>query len=165
MNHPQPTIPDSVKEVLDAQKSPRVRVIWEPTKPRWEVWIELIDNSHPNNRFYKSLKGRRRDRYIDGTWWRFLQTWCFKHPRTKKDIGFCPLDNRFLRALHEVDTFKNRLFYEEEIEAREQEKEQKSRKERLETFSGVEEYYSDWDNPIISPGATGTKADWRHRIR
>jgi hypothetical protein len=111
------------------------------------------------NRFARS----ERDLYLDGSWYRFLQTWCFVDERGL-DRGYAPIDQRFLRSLRLVDVFLNRRWFEDNIETPEQQKEVQELLQVKEAAADSERYYSHFDSPIIAPYIKGG-SDWRHKIR
>lgn len=165
ITQPEPVIPDSIADEL-ATEYPLVLPRWNSKKylnpndtydGRWEVWIKLVENTHSLNRFSISKK----DLFQDGCIYRKLQTWAFAN-KFDEDIGFCPLDERFIRSLRLVDTFRNRTFYEDVYEDFLYKKDQQKTKDiRSMAASARDEYYK-LDNPIIG---RYTKGNWRYQIR
>lgn len=144
---PAPTIPTSVSEDLP----PLLRLLWNRRNHcanRWEIWAELVPNTHSLNRFPISSK----DIHLDGSLWRFVQTWQYD------DGSFCPLDQRIISSARQADTFRNRRFYEDHVERPGPD----SAAQAKELAYHARHRYFNLDNPIVGPA---TKGSWRHRIR
>lgn len=162
---PAPTIPPGVQDDLDAM-TPGVFLVWNSAwenrgtedqpvwEPRWEIWCELTDVSHPDARHQLS------DKDVWNTdaqcWMRFLQTY------ETAEGDFAPADERLIVGLQLADTWSNRRFYEDWVEGAYDAQQASLAKARRETIIGHSEYYDNYDRPVIGPGTGG---DWRWRIR
>ena len=124
---------------------------------RWEVFVRLEANSHPNNKFHISKKDLR----LNGHVYRFLQTWCERDGKGL-DSGYAPIDSRFTSVLYQADTFRNRRWYEDEVEAPEELAELKSRMAMRDMATDTYRYYKNMDSTTFG---RYTKGDWRHKIR
>lgn len=162
---PAPTLPSSVQEALE-REHPLVKLIWNPRalksgesyEGRWEIWVQLADNTHEHNRFV----GSRKDLRFGDQKYRFLQTWC-QRDRTGYDQGFAPIDHRLLRSLALADSFANRRWYEDNVELPEEDRERRAMLDIKQAAVDTQSYYRNLFNPTV--GARGRSADWRHRIR
>lgn len=155
---PAPSLPEAITTEL-ASQHPLIKLFWNTPDERWEIYVALVDNNHPKNRFTRST----RDRYVNGYWYRLLQTWCERDDRGL-DSGYAPIDRRLLRSLTEADTFRTRRFYEEAIEDVEQATLSRAKRDVQEAVVASQQYYASMNTPIISPGSPG-RGDWRHKIR
>lgn len=145
-----------LKDYNEAHGSPRIRVVWNPRArrigdkefdPRWEVWIELMDNQLMGKEQLNS-----KDRFEDGRFWRFLQTW--QYP----DGSFLPLDDRFFQALRVADTWAKRDDYYERYVRPQEKLEEEGWRDLKNAAEGVTSYWKDWANTMVG-AATG--GDWR----
>lgn len=145
-----------------ARQDPEPFLVWNPVareagegwEPRWEIWVELEENHHPEAQNFRA----RTDRYFTerGCWARKLQSW--EH----EDGSFAPVDARLVRALKMADTWSRGRFYEEQVDEPYR-RNQRERSERLARgAAAAASYYDRWDSPVIGPHTSG---DWRHRIR
>ena len=119
---PREPSPDFKRKIRDYNRtygSPEVAVVWnsmsvdlgyERWDPRWEIWIEVTDNTLQR----KTVKSEA-DREFEGKTWRFLNTW--QYP---EDKSYAALDDRVFPAFREVDTWRHREIYQEIIEKPEQ---------------------------------------------
>ena len=140
--------------------SPEVAVVWSPESinlgsgrwdPRWEVWIEVAENTHPDQK-YVTAKG---DRVQGGKTWRFLNTW-----RDHED-SFAPLDDRFFLALNRADTWSSKDHYQKNVVAPHERAEKAQFDLLKDAARGSAEYYHGYTNTSVS---ASTKGDWRSKM-
>lgn len=169
--HPAPAIPDHIQESLD-DMYPRVFLRWnarhgKPTRevddrpvwdePRWEIWVELKSVSHPGA---KNIRQKTDLWNTDAQcWMRRLQTY------ENADGSFAPADERLIVGLQMADTWANRRFYEDHVEAPYIAAETAEMKRRQEIYEGAAEYYAHHDRLVVAPYSKGGTADWRWRTR
>lgn len=136
---------------------PDVAIVWNPLAvklgqgcydPRWEIWVEVTSNSHPNHRFVE----KQGDIRFDGCTWRFLNT--YKQP----DGSFAPLDDRLFRALYWSDTWRHREHYEEALVSQDIRKKKAETDMIRDTAYGLTEKWKNFDRTQVGSGSSG---NWR----
>lgn len=139
---------------------PDVAVFWNSTSvvlpgkdvwdPRWEIWMEVTDNSHPDNRYID----KAGDTWHDGRRWRFLNTW--KNP----DGSFAEMDDRLFRALWWTDGWRTRDHYDETVLSLDRSKREQELQMTRDVAYGVASYWRDYGDDVsqVGPGSTG---NWR----
>jgi hypothetical protein len=114
---------------------PEVDIRWNPTSvnlghgrfdPRWEIWIEVTDNTKQ-----KRTVESEGDVRSGMKTWRFLNTWQYA------DKSFAPLDNRVFRALREADTWKHAETFHEVVELPERYRKEEEFKALQDTAYGM----------------------------
>lgn len=163
-----PTIPDEIQQEL-LEMTPKTFMIWNPTwretevpgaqgkpiyEPRWEIWCELRDVSHPEAK--NQLADSDRWNTEHQCWMRKLQTY------ETADGEFAPVDRGLIIGLRLADTWARDNFYEEFVDepffARE-----RALQDRVDDASAyASRYYANLDNPSVGPYVS---KGWRHRIR
>lgn len=160
---PAPTIPEYITQALN-QMSPRVFMEWNKTAKnsvinnvcigRWEIWCELGDTTHPDAVFSRS----RADRWNSkaNCWMRKLQTY------TNADGSFAPIDERLLVGLELADTWNNRLFYEDNVEAPHAALEDAETRKREQIYADGADYFRHHDRLLVG---RHFNSGWRWRNR
>lgn len=159
--HPAPTQREDIQQALLEMTPPvvmRWNSRWKETpqgwEGRWEIWIKLEMNSHPD------LKPEiaETDLWLPGRgWWvRKLQAY------TEEDGSFAPMDERLIWGLEMADTWGDRRFYEDRVEAPHHQQEEAKLDPAREAFTGATRYHDDYDRTLVGPAGSG---DWRWRIR
>lgn len=162
---------------FNENRFPRVFVRWEPnpipgnatpagvTGPkaknqngRWVLYVEIAETAHPESR-YRDPGSNYTWNAEENCWMMKLQTW--EH----EDGSFASLGTYLLDRLRQADTWRRRRFYEEEIEEPRREREREQREEVGELSRNTAAYYESYNSPIVRPGSTAGKADWRWRLR
>lgn len=158
---PAPTIDRDVEAAL-LSMYPRVFLKWNSHwkeldegkwDARWEIWIELTDVSHPQakNKLAPSDKWNTDAQ----CWMRRLQAY------TNADGSFAPADWRLIQGLEMADTWANRRFYEERIEAAAEAQEAADRKATSEMHRGLISYYDRYTTTSVG---RHVNSGWRWRI-
>lgn len=153
-----------LKAYNNGHPGPDVAVFWNSTSvcvdrrdgvwdPRWEVWIEVTDNSHPGNRYID----KSGDTYSEGKRWRFLNTYKYE------DGSFAPLDGRFFEGLNWADTWRMRKdndHYAETVEGLDKRKRETELAMTRDTAYGLASYWRNYGDDVsqFGPGTTG---NWR----
>lgn len=138
-----------------AYGSPRIKFRWNPEArkidderwdPRWEIWIELVDNQ-----FSGKKERNTKDIYEDGAWWRFLQSW-------EMEGQFLPLDDRFFVAARLADTWSDREHYNKAFEEPDELRRKEVWNDLKNMAGGVGSYWRGWGKTLVGPASRG---DWR----
>jgi len=151
----------TLKRYNEDHPGPDIGVFWNSTSlcldrkrglwgGRWEIWVEVTDNSHPGNKYLD----KTGDTWHNGKRWRFLNTY-------KNDDGsFAPLDDRVFTALHWADTWRNKNHYDETVMSLDRSKREQELAATRETASQLASYWRDYGDDVskFGPGTTG---NWR----
>lgn len=147
-----PTVDRHIQEALQ-EMYPRVFLRWSKQKSRWEIWVELADNSHPGNKFLRSKK----DRWCPEAkcWLRFLQTYQYE------DGSYAPVDERLLLGLRMADTWERGDILDE-LERREESRESRKKNDRLDLLESLASHYRNYINPTVGYGSKNP--GWRRGL-
>ena len=166
---PAPTIPDHIAEAL-AEMTPECFLIWNPRvyqrmdktlddgsnpwEGRWEIWIELENSRHDDAKNIRQESDRwNTDKQC---WMRKLQSY------ETADKEYAPLDWGLIIGLEMADTWKNRLFYEDNILAPEEAENLAAEARQNDILKGVINYYHNYNKTQVGAAVS---SGWRHRIR
>ena len=164
----------NLKEFNDSFAGPDVFFVWNPhpifdkdgkaidQEPRWEIWVELREVSHPDAR---NTSNPKTDRQFEGHGWaRKLQTWCHRN-HTFHDDGYAGLDCGVFNVLREANTWRNRRFFEEKIVEAGEKNDAALLRDRQSLVKDTSRYYKDFDRTLVAPHGRGRSGDWRYRNR
>lgn len=141
-----PTVPEWIDRELVAME-PR-HFLRFPRGGPWEIWIEL-------NPKWRPMKGDRW--HTDAQCWvRRLQAY------TQEDGTFAPIDCRLLVGLELADTWANRRFYEDNVEAPEAAREAALSATTRTLANDAYKYYKNYANPTV--GAGHNRPGWRQGV-
>lgn len=150
--HGPPSIPDEIQAEL-LSHSPRTFMVWNSRwkfdtstgiwEPRWEIWKELRHSSHPLATNTRADSDRWNTEHQ--CWMRKLQTYHADEAMTQ----FAPVDRRLLIGMKMADTFDDRLWFENHVEAPEQAREEAGQKDRRDLIAARRRYYHNYKSPIV----------------
>lgn len=159
-----PTVDPWITEALDSMY-PRVFLKWNPRfkeiakgrwDARWEIWCELIDNSHPG------IRGRVHGLNDGDKWNTDAQCWMRKLQAYQTvDYEFAPVDGRLIVGLEMADTWANRRFFEDHFDAPEAEKERLASNISRDAIGDAARYYRKFENPIVG---AHFNSGWRGKL-
>jgi hypothetical protein len=138
--NPPPDFQRKLRDYNRTHGSPEAAIRWNPISvdlglgywdPRWEIWIEVTDNTKQ-----KKVVKSEGDVEEDGRTWRFLNTWQYA------DNSFAPLDDRVFQALRDADTWTHPETYHEMIEE-------------------PERYRKEQEFKVLQDTAYGMRTNWR----